>query len=143
MEYTRYLWSSNLCVDAEMVLCTVYIAAEDVTPVFERLDLTSRETVMVVIFVVVFVVARSGSLSCVHVHVVAGRTCSPGIVHPLSDPEPLVQRQGPWLLRQHQETLGDVSQLAGTSITQHEASKVSRWRPDPCSVLCVFTKKHP
>lgn len=32
----------------------------------------------------------------VAVHVVAGRTCSPGIVRPLEDPDSLVPRQGPW-----------------------------------------------
>lgn len=32
----------------------------------------------------------------VAVHVIAGRTCSSGIVRPFDDPDPLVPRQGPW-----------------------------------------------
>lgn len=70
----------------------------------------------------------------VAVHVVAGRTCSSGIVRPLfEDPDYLVPRQGPW----HELQLSRSCHAA-----PKQADKVFRWRPAPAVLPGALSSPH-
>lgn len=70
----------------------------------------------------------------VAVHVVAGRTCSSGIVRPLfEDPDSLVPRQGPW----HELQLS-----WGCHAAPRQADKVFRWRPAPAVLPRALSSPH-